>query len=77
MDNATKRVYLDLLIAALRVAEEELEIMETYLTEDNFDQYFYDYVNMNNHISSLQRELDKTAKELGMKRKQIRSLILT
>lgn len=76
MDNATLRVYLELLIAALRIAENELEIQESYITEENFDEFFLQYVDMNNHISNLQRELDRVGKELGLKRKQIRSIIL-
>lgn len=75
MNNATLRVYFELLVTALRTAENELEVMETYITEESIEDYFNDYAAMNNHISILQREIKRVGKKLGMDRDLVRSYI--
>ncbi|HMT88018.1 MAG TPA: hypothetical protein PKC73_00160 [Dermatophilaceae bacterium] len=50
--------------------------METYITEDNFDEFFEMYLSMQSRISHLKRETQRVAKELGIKRSKLRNIIL-
>ena len=77
METSTKRLYLSLLEAKLEDAEEGLETLETYITEQNFDEFFEMYLAMQSRISHLKREIRRVAKELGIKPRQLRNIILT
>ena len=76
METATKRLYLSLLEAKLEDAEDGLETLETYITEQNFDEFFEMYLTMQSRISHLKREIQRMAKVLGIKRSQLRNIIL-
>lgn len=77
MEATANRRYFDTLVNATATAEDELETMETYITEDNFDEFFEMYLTMQSRISHLKREILRVGKELGLKRKQLRNIILT
>lgn len=76
MNAGTTRRYFDTLVNSLATAEDELETMETYINEDNFDEFFEMYLTMQSRISHLKREIQRVAKVLGIKRKQLRNIIL-
>lgn len=76
MEATANRRYFDTLINSLATAEDELETVETYITEDNFDEFFEMYLSMQSRISHLKREIQRVAKELGIKRSQLRNIIL-
>ena len=77
MELGTTQRYFDTLVNSLATAEDELETMETYINEDNFDEFFEMYLSMQSRISHLEREIRRVAKELGIKPRQLRNLILT
>lgn len=77
MELGTTQRYFDTLVNSLATAEDELETMETYINEDNFDEFFEMYLSMQSRISHLKREIRRVAKELGIKPRQLRNLILT
>lgn len=77
MDNGTNRRYFDALVNNLATAEDELETLETYITEENFDEFFETYLLMQSRISHLKREIQRVAKILGIKRSQLRNIVLT
>lgn len=69
------RRYLPFLVEALRTAETEIETLESYINEDNFDEFFADYLTTQKAVSDLRREIPRVGKALGMKKKQIRELL--
>lgn len=77
MELGTNQRYFDALVNATATAEDELETMESYINEDNFDDFFEMYLAMQSRISHLKREILRVGKELGIKRKQLRNIILT
>lgn len=77
MELGTTQRYFDTLVNSLATAEDELETMETYINEDNFDEFFEMYLSMQSRISHIKREIRRVAKELGIKPRQLRNLILT
>ena len=77
MELGTNQRYFDALVNSLATAEDELETVETYITEENFDEFFEMYLAMQSRISHLKREIQRVAKELGIKRSQLRNIILT
>lgn len=77
MELGTTHRYFDTLVNSLATAEDELETMETYINEDNFDEFFEMYLSMQSRISHIKREIRRVAKELGIKPRQLRNLILT
>lgn len=76
MEAAANRRYFDTLVNSLATAEDELETVETYINEQNFDEFFEMYLSMQSRISHLKREIQRVAKELGIKRSQLRNIIL-
>ena len=76
MELGTNQRYFDALVNSLATAEDELETVETYITEENFDEFFEMYLAMQSRISHLKREIRRVAKELGIKRSQLRNIIL-
>mgnify|MGYP003397342163 FL=1 len=77
MELGTNQRYFDALVNSLATAEDELETVETYITEENFDEFFEMYLAMQSRISHLKREIRRVAKELGIKPRQLRNIILT
>lgn len=77
MDNGTNRRYFESLVNALATAEDELETLESYITEDNFDEFFEVYFAIQSRISRLKREIHRVAKILGIKRRQLLNIVLT
>ena len=77
MELGTNQRYFDALVNSLATAEDELETVETYITEQNFDEFFEMYLAMQSRISHLKREIRRVAKELGIKPRQLRNIILT
>ena len=77
MELGTNQRYFDALVNSLATAEDELETVETYITEENFDEFFEMYFAMQSRISHLKREIRRVAKELGIKPRQLRNIILT
>ena len=77
MELGTNQRYFDALGNSLATAEDELETVETYITEENFDEFFEMYLAMQSRISHLKREIRRVAKELGIKPRQLRNIILT
>ena len=77
MNLGSNQRYFDALVNATATAEDELETMETYINEDNFDEFFEMYLAMQSRISHLKREILRVGKELGIKRKQLRNIVLT
>lgn len=77
MELGTNQRYFDALVNSLATAEDELETMETYITEENFDEFFEMYLTMQSRISHLKREIRRVAKALGIKPRQLRNIILT
>ena len=77
MELGTNQRYFDALVNSLATAEDELETVETYITEENFDGFFEMYLAMQSRISHLKREIRRVAKELGIKPRQLRNIILT
>ena len=77
MELGTTQRYFDTLVNSLATAEDELETMETYINEDNFDEFFEMYVSMQSRISHIKREIRRVAKELGIKPRQLRNIVLT
>ena len=77
MELGTNQRYFDALINSLATAEDELETVETYINEENFDEFFEMYLAMQSRISHLKREIRRVAKELGIKPRQLRNIILT
>ena len=76
MELGTNQRYFDALVNSLATAEDELETVETYITEENFDEFFEMYLAMQSRISHLKREIRRVAKELGIKPRQLRNIIL-
>ena len=76
MELGTNQRYFDALVNSLATAEDELETVETYITEENFDEFFEMYLAMQSRISHLKREIQRVAKELGIKRSQLRNITL-
>ena len=76
MELGTNQRYFDALVNSLATAEDELETVETYINEQNFDEFFEMYLAMQSRISHLKREIQRVAKELGIKRSQLRNIIL-
>lgn len=77
MELGTNQRYFDALVNSLATAEDELETVETYITEQNFDEFFEMYLTMQSRISHLKREIRRVAKALGIKPRQLRNIILT
>lgn len=77
MELGTNQRYFDALVNSLATAEDEIETMETYITEENFDEFFEMYLTMQSRISHLKREIGRVAKALGIKPRQLRNIILT
>lgn len=77
MELGTTQRYFDTLVNSLATAEDELETMETYINEDNFDEFFEMYLSMQSRISHIKREIRRVAKELGIKPRQLRNIVLT
>ena len=77
MELGTNQRYFDALVNSLATAEDELETVETYITEENFDEFFEMYLAMQSRISHLKRDIRRVAKELGIKPRQLRNIILT
>ena len=77
MELGTNQRYFDALVNSLATTEDELETVETYITEENFDEFFEMYLAMQSRISHLKREIRRVAKELGIKPRQLRNIILT
>ena len=77
MELGTNQRYFDALVNSQATAEDELETVETYITEENFDEFFEMYLAMQSRISHLKREIRRVAKELGIKPRQLRNIILT
>ena len=77
MELGTNQRYFDALVNSLATAEDELETVETYITEENFDEFFEMYLAMQSRISHLKREIRRVAKALGIKPRQLRNIILT
>ena len=77
MELGTNQRYFDALVNATATAEDELETMETYIAEENFDEFFEMYLTMQSRISHLKREIRRVAKALGIKPRQLRNIILT
>lgn len=73
--NAFNRQYLPLLVEHYRLVEKEIETLESYITEENFNEYFQDYMTLQNTLTSALEEITRVGKALDMKRKQIRQLI--
>lgn len=76
MNAAANRRYFESLVNSLATAEDELETMESYINEQNFDEFFEMYLAMQSRISHLKREIQRMAKVLGIKRSQLRNIIL-
>lgn len=76
MEAAANRRYFESLVNSLATAEDELETMESYINEQNFDEFFEMYLAMQSRISHLKREIQRMAKVLGIKRSQLRNIIL-
>ena len=76
MEAAANRRYFDTLVNSLATAEDELETVETYINEENFDEFFEMCLSMQSRISHLKREIQRVAKVLGIKRSQLRNIIL-
>ena len=77
MELGTNQRYFDALVNSLATTEDEPETVETYTTEENFDEFFAMYLAMQSRISHLKREIRRVAKELGIKPRQLRNIILT
>ena len=77
MELGTNQRYFDALVNSLATAEDELETVDTYITEENFDEFFEMYLAMQSRVSHLKREIRRVAKELGIKPRQLRNIILT
>lgn len=77
MELGTKQRYFDALVNSLATAEDELETVESYINEDNFDEFFETYLLMQSRISHLKREIRRVAKDLGIKPRQLRNIVLT
>ena len=77
MELGTNQRYFDALVNSLATAEDELETVETYITEETLDEFFEMYLAMQSRISHLKREIRRVAKELGIKPRQLRNIILT
>lgn len=73
--NAFNRAYLPLLVDSLRIAETEIETLETYITEDNINEFVDTYATLQSNLRSLRIEIRRVGKALGMRRSQIRELI--
>lgn len=73
--SAFNRTYLPLLLESLKLVETEIETLESYITEENFDEFFQEYVSMQQNLSLVQREIIRVGKKLGMRKKQIHNLI--
>ena len=73
--NAFNRAYLPLLTEHKRLVELEIETMESYITEENFDEFFTDYMTLQSRLSEAHREIARVGRELGLRKKQIRELI--
>ena len=76
MELGTNQRYFDALVNATATAEDELETMESYINEDNFDDFFEMYLTMQSRISHLKREIIRVGKLLGIKKRQLRNIIL-
>ena len=76
MNAAANRRYFESLVNSLATAEDELETMESYINEQNFDEFFEMYLAMQSRISHLKREIQRMAKVLGIKRSQLRNITL-
>lgn len=76
MELGTNQRYFDALVNATATAEDELETMESYINEDNFDDFFEMYLAMQSRISHLKREIIRVGKLLGIKKRQLRNIIL-
>ena len=76
MNAAANRRYFESLINSMATAEDELETMESYINEQNFDEFFEMYLAMQSRISHLKLEIQRMAKVLGIKRSQLRNIIL-
>jgi dimeric dUTPase (all-alpha-NTP-PPase superfamily) len=73
--SAFNRTYLPLLLESFKLVETEIETLESYITEENFDEFFQEYVSMQQNLSLVQREIVRVGKKLGMRKEQIRNLI--
>jgi hypothetical protein len=69
------RAYLPLLIESLQLIEKEIETLESYLTEENFDEFFQEYMAQQTNLFLAQQEISRVGKALGLTKKQIRKLI--
>ena len=76
MNAAANRRYFESLVNSMATAEDELETMESYINEQNFDEFFEMYLAMQSRISHLKREIQRMAKVLGIKHSQLRNIIL-
>lgn len=74
--NAFNRQYLPLLVDHLRLVEAEIDTLESYLSEENFDQFFQEYMTLQQTLSTAHREIDRVGRALGLKNREIRKLIL-
>lgn len=76
MDTAKfNQTYFPFLIETLRHLETEIETSESYINEQNYEEFFGEYRLLQSALSDLQREIHRVGKALGMKKKQIRDLI--
>lgn len=77
MNKAIRLAYLNLLIDDVLSREEEIDTLESYLTEENFDVFAPGYFEMRKNLSAANKELDIVRKELGMSKKKLDKLILS
>ena len=64
MELGTNQRYFDALVNSLATAEDELETVETYITEENFDEFFEMYVFLDTQISQLRSLIKRCRKDL-------------
>lgn len=74
-NNAFNRTYLPLLLEHAKLVENEIETLESYTTEQNFDEFFTDYMTLQTALSTVHREIARVGRDLGMKKRAIRKLI--
>lgn len=72
---AFNRAYLPLLLDALRLAEQEIEILETYINEDNIDQFVDTYAYLQGHVRNVRNEIRRVGKKIGISKKRMREMI--
>ena len=72
---AFNRAYLPLLLDALRIVEQEIEILETYINEDNINEFVDTYAYLQGHARNVRNEVRRVGKKIGISKKRMREMI--